>query len=106
MIAAKEFRGNLMQIIFDSTNKQTNEATIFGFTVVKFPGTTYCKYCTEQVQLCDLIVSRTFQSDSALYSCLNVKELLAQNRCDIRSLSDSNGIRAHDHLARKQHSTI
>lgn len=51
MIAAKQFQGNLMQIIFGSTNKQTNETTIFGFTVVKFLGTTSCKYYTEQVQI-------------------------------------------------------
>lgn len=35
-----------MQIIYNSTNKQTSETNIFGFTVVKFPGTTYCKYYT------------------------------------------------------------
>lgn len=51
MIAAKEFQGKLMQIIFGSTNKQTNETTIHGFTVVKFLGTTSCKYYTEQVQI-------------------------------------------------------
>ena len=33
-----------------------------------------------------------FQSDSTLYNCLNVKELY------MWSLSDSNGIRTHNHL--------
>ena len=47
-------------------------------------------------------VTWTFQSESSLYSCLNVKELLARNRCDIWSLSDSNGIRTYNHLARKR----
>ena len=38
-----------------------------------------------------LIMSRKrFQSESTLYICLNVKELLAQNRRDICSLSDCN----------------
>ena len=37
-----------------------------------------------------------------LYSCLNNKKLLAQNRRDIWSLSDSNGIRTHNHLVRKR----
>ena len=37
-----------------------------------------------------------------MYSCLNVKELLAQNRCDIWSLSDCSGIRTHNHLVRKR----
>ena len=49
-----------------------------------------------------LSVSRThFQSESALYSCLNVKELLARNRRDIWSLNDSNWSRTHYHLVRK-----
>ena len=39
-------------------------------------------------------VMYAFQSESTLYSCLNVKELLAWNRRDIWDLSDSNGIRA------------
>ena len=39
-------------------------------------------------------VTHAFQSESTLYSCLNVKELLARNRCNIWSLSYSNGI--HD----------
>ena len=42
-----------------------------------------------------------FQSESALYNCLGVQELLAQNRRNIWSLSDSNGIRTHNHLVRK-----
>ena len=44
----------------------------------------------------------TFQNESTLYSCLNVKELLARNRRDIWSLSDCNGIRTYNHLVRKQ----
>ena len=43
-----------------------------------------------------------FQSESTLYSCLNVKELLARNKCDILSLSDSSRIRIHNHLVCKQ----
>ena len=37
-----------------------------------------------------------------LYSCLNVKELLAQNSCNIWSLSDSNGIQTHNHFVSKK----
>ena len=33
--------------------------------------------------LCFYHVTNGFQSESALYSCLNVKELLAQNRRNI-----------------------
>ena len=34
--------------------------------------------------------------------CLNVKEIFARSRRRIWSLSDSNEIRTHNHLARKQ----
>ena len=43
-----------------------------------------------------------FQSESTLYSCLNVKELLARSRREIWSLSDCNWTRTHNHLVRKQ----
>ena len=39
---------------------------------------------------------------STLYSCLNVKELLARNRSVIWSLSNRNRIWAHKHLVHKQ----
>ena len=42
-----------------------------------------------------------FQSESTLFSCLNVKELLAQSRRDIWSLSGNNGTRTHNHLVCK-----
>ena len=47
-------------------------------------------------------VTYAFHSESTLYSCLNVKELIAQNRRNILSLSKSNGIRTHNHLVRKR----
>ena len=37
---------------------------------------------------------------------MNVKELLARSRRDIRSLSDCNGTRTHNHLVKNEHSTI
>ena len=43
-----------------------------------------------------------FQSKFTLYSCLNVKELLAQNKCNTWSLSDSNRIGTQNHLVHKQ----
>ena len=46
--------------------------------------------------------SYVFHSESTLYSCLNVKELLAQNTHNIWSLSDCNRIGTHNHLAHKQ----
>ena len=51
-------------------------------------------------------MSRAFQSEYTLYSCLNVKESLVQNRRDIWTLSDSNGTRTHNYLVRKENSTI
>ena len=47
-------------------------------------------------------VTYTFQSDSTLYSCLNMKKLHARNRRYIWSISYSNRIRTHNHLARKR----
>ena len=46
-----------------------------------------------QFTACYYHVMYRFSSESTLYSWLNVKELLAQNRCDIWTLSDSNETR-------------
>ena len=43
-----------------------------------------------------------FQSESTLYSCRNVKELLARSRRQIWSLSDCNWTRTQNHLVCKQ----
>ena len=52
--------------------------------------------------VCYCQVTYMFQSASTLYRCMNVKELLAQNRRDILSLSDSNGLRTHNnHIVRR-----
>ena len=60
-----------------------------------------------------IIISRThyrFQSESTLYSCLNVREILARNRRDICGLSDSNGIIIYSQIHRtdkySQHNTV
>ena len=50
---------------------------------------------------CSCHVMYTFQSESTLYSCLNVKELLAQSRREIWNLSDCNWTRTYDHLIHK-----
>ena len=55
-----------------------------------------------EMTICSYHVTHAFQSESALYNCLNVKELLSQNRREIRSLSDCNGTWTHNHLVRKQ----
>ena len=52
--------------------------------------------------VCSCHVTYAFQSESTLYSCLNVKELLARNRRDIWRLSDCNWTRTHNHLVRKR----
>ena len=51
--------------------------------------------------VCSYHVKYKFQSDSTLYSCLNVKDLLARNRRDIWSLSDCSGTRTQNNLVRK-----
>ena len=52
--------------------------------------------------VCSYNATYAFKSKSTLYSCLNVKELIARNRCDIWNLSDCNGTRTHNYLARKR----
>ena len=43
------------------------------------------------IYICSYHVMYAFQSESTFCSCLDVKELPAQNRRDIWSLSDCNG---------------
>ena len=54
--------------------------------------------------VCSCHVTYAVQSESTLYSCLNVKELFARSRREIWSLSDCNWTRTQNHLVRK-HST-
>ena len=56
----------------------------------------------EHSTVCSNHVTYSFQSESTLYSCLNAKELLAQKRPEIWSLSNRNGTRTHNHLACKR----
>ena len=50
------------------------------------------------LSVCSYHVTYAFQSESTFYSCLNVKELLAQSRRKIWSLSDCNWTRTHNYL--------
>ena len=50
--------------------------------------------------ICSYHVTYAFQS--LLYSCLNVKELLARNRRKIWSLSNCNWTQTHNHLVHKR----
>ena len=58
--------------------------------------------CKVHLIVCSYHVTHTFQSESILHSCLNVKDLLARNSRNIWNLSDCNGTRTHDHLVRKR----
>ena len=49
-----------------------------------------------------LVMSRTYFRVNPLYSCLNVKELLARSRRKIWSLSDCSWTRTHNHLVYKR----
>ena len=57
--------------------------------------------CSVHLTVCSYHIAYAFQSDSTLYVCLNVKELLARNRRKIWSLSDCNCNRTHNHLVCK-----
>ena len=64
----------------------------------------YWNYKLGKVTACSYRVTFAFQSESTLTHtrCLNVKDLLAQNRHNIRSFSDCKGIGTDIHLVRKQ----
>ena len=50
--------------------------------------------------VCSLSCTCTSQSESTLYSCLNVKDFIAQSRNKICNLSDCNWTRTQNHLVR------
>ena len=52
--------------------------------------------------VCSYHVTYAFQSESTLFSCLNVKELLAQSRREIWSLSDCNWTQTNNHLVHER----
>ena len=52
--------------------------------------------------VCSCHVTYVFQIQSTLYSCLNVKEVLAWSRHEIWSLSEYNWTRTQNHLVCKQ----
>ena len=51
--------------------------------------------------ICSCHVTHAFQSESTLYSYLNVKELYARSTHEIWSLSDCSWTRTHNHLVHK-----
>ena len=55
-----------------------------------------------RVTVCSYHVTYAFQSESTLYGCLNVKELLARSRSKIWSLSDCNWTQTHNQLVHKR----
>ena len=52
--------------------------------------------------VCSYHVTYAFQSESTLYSCLNVKELLVKAGAKFWNLSDFNWTRTHNHLVHKR----
>ena len=61
----KVFHQSILSIIITDLKKKRKRADINSIT------------------LCSYHVTHVFQSESTLYSCLNVKELLARNKRDI-----------------------
>ena len=104
---------NLSEQIFSrmSQGSPSDLKTFLWFTllvlVIVFPflfSYEICFIILKTLTVCYYHVTYEFQSESTLYGCLNVKDLFAWNRRHIWSLSDSNGIRIHNHLVRKGHS--
>ena len=57
--------------------------------------------CTVHLTVCSCHARYTFQRESTLYICLNVKELLALSRRKIWSFSDCNWTWTHNHSVHK-----
>ena len=55
-------------------------------------------FCTVHLTLSSSHVTYAFDSESIIYSCLNVKELLAPSRCEIWRWSNCNWTRNQNHL--------
>ena len=58
--------------------------------------------CMVNMPVCFCHVTYAFQSKSTLYSCLNLKELLAWNKREIWKLSDCGWTRTINHLVYKR----
>ena len=58
--------------------------------------------CMVHMTVCSFHVTYVFHTESWLYSCPNVKELLARIRREIWTLSDCNWTRSQNHLVRKR----
>ena len=65
-------------------------------------GVFWVRICTVHLTVCSCHLSYAFQREFTLYSCLNVKELLAQSRREIWTLSDCNGSHTQNHLVCKR----
>ena len=59
-------------------------------------------YLYGALTVCSCHVTYAFQSEFTLYSCLNVKELLARSRREIWRWSDCNWTRTQNHLVLKR----
>ena len=58
--------------------------------------------CIWHLTVCSCHVTKLFQSESTLCSCLNVNELLPPSSGILRNLSSCNWTRTQNHLARKR----
>ena len=57
---------------------------------------------TFTLTVCSCHITYAFQSESALYSCVNVKELFVRISREMWSLGDCNWARTHIHLVHKR----
>ena len=58
--------------------------------------------CCDYLSVCYYYVTYAYQSESTLYICPNVNELISKSNRDICILSDTNGILMNNHLVYKQ----
>ena len=84
-----------------STQNRHLETSLF-MTVCSCRAVFWALICMVHLTVCSCHLTYAFQSESTLYSCLNVKELLARSRREIWRWSDCNWTRSQNHLVLKR----
>ena len=97
----REYPGSLQNKLVSSLFKWVPKYFLF-LAELKGEGRSFLSGQVLDLSVCSYHVTCAFQSESTLYSCLNIKELLARSRREIWSLSDCNWTRTHNHLDHKR----
>ena len=97
------YRRSLIQLFSSWNSRKTHFFDRFAIATLHILNLSDClkQWFYWKMIVCSCHVTHVFQSESTLYSCLDVKELLARSRCKIWSLSGCHWTRTQNHLVRK-----